>query len=72
MLGQMKEIVEILKGIKDEASAKAAKPKLEAMRKEVRRDESRGRQDASTLGRSQKKNSRKSSSPQLEKLRGEL
>jgi hypothetical protein len=35
MIGKLKEGVEILKDVKDEASAKAAKPKLEALKKEI-------------------------------------
>src|SRR5688572_20595637 len=35
MLGKMKEMVTVLKGITDEASAKAAKPKLEQIKKDM-------------------------------------
>ena len=36
MLGKMKEFVATLEGVKDEASAEAAKPKLQALSKEMK------------------------------------
>jgi Sec-independent protein translocase protein TatA len=36
MVGKMKEFVSTLEGVKDEASAEAAKPKLQALNKEMK------------------------------------
>ena len=35
LMGKMKEMVAVMKGVKDEATAKAAKPKLEALKKDI-------------------------------------
>jgi cytochrome c556 len=36
MVGKMKELVAVLEGVKDEASAESAKPKLQALSKEMK------------------------------------
>ena len=71
MLGQMKEMVEVLKGVKDEASAKAAKPKLEALKKEF--DAMKDEADKMPAPSADvEKKMKEKFEPELEKLRNEL
>ena len=68
---KMEEMVEVLKGIKDEASAKAAKPKMEQIKKDM--DELKAK--ANTLGEPPadvKQKLAEKHKPQMEKLAGEM
>jgi peptidoglycan hydrolase CwlO-like protein len=71
MIGKMKEMVEVLKGVKDEASAKAAKPKLEGLKKEVDALKAEADKMPKPSAEDEKKLNEKYE-PELEKLMGEL
>jgi biopolymer transport protein ExbB/TolQ len=72
MLGKMKEMVTVLKGITDEASAKAAKPKLEQIKKDMDGLEAQAQKVEKETSAEEREKIKNKYEPELEKVMGEV